>query len=345
MWFYFLLFFVLLLFCFKLKAEDKLVYYFLIGFFLILIAGLRSENICRDYSEYRRYYEGIKSTGNFFLVEPTFVLITLITPNIEWLMMIYAVLGVSIILVGIKRLTEFYFISLLIYFSGSFILHEMTQIRVGVAAGLLLLCIGPLYDRNFFKFLIIAIIAATFHYSALIILPLYFLQTNKLNLALYSAIIPICYLLHALGIHFSSLLLLFPAGETIQQKLLIQTQAWSGTGKSFQINVFNIIQLLRIILVYVFLWKAELLQKSNKYFTVLLKINILSIASFVIFADVPVFSFRISELLGIVEIILVPMIFYILRPKIFTFALCTVFAFGTLYMLIIYGGLLKPYFG
>lgn len=334
-----------MLFCFKQSAENRLAYYYALGFLLILIAGFRSENSCRDYNEYRRYYEGIKAVGNIYFIEPTFVLITLITPRIEWLMLIYASLGVTIKLSGIKRLTEFYFLSLLLYFSSSFIVHEMIQIRVGIATGLLLLCIEPIYNRNFRKFILIVLTAALFHYSALIILPLYFLKANKLNLILYSSIIPISYLLHAFGIHMTSILIMFPNIESIQQKLLIQQQAMSIALNPTPINVFNILQLLKIVFIYVLIWKISILQISNKYIPILLKIYIFSIATFVLFADIPVFAFRISEFMGITEIILIPMIIYILKPKFIAYALCVLFAFGNLYMSIIYGELLKPYFG
>jgi hypothetical protein len=344
MWFYFLLFFVILLFCFEKKADNRIIFYYFIGVVLILVAGLRSEDICRDYNTYRTYYEDIKNGGNHFFAEPTFVLITLITPRIEWLMLIYATLSITIIFVGIKRLTEFYFFSILIYFSTGFIMHEMTQIRVGVAAALLLLCIEPIFSRNFIKFLIISLIAASFHFSALIILPFYFFRPNKFNILIFSLIIPASYLLHILGIHLTSLLYLFPIGGDVHQKLMMQIQSMTATGKIAPINVFNIIQLLRIVLIAVLIWKSSLLQNSNKYFNILVKIYIFSVASFVLFADIPVFSFRISELLGVVEIILLPMIIYLIRQKILAYFLCFLFAFGALYMAIIYGGLLKPYF-
>ena len=344
MWFYFLVFSFLLFLCLLQNNENRLRYYYFAGFLLILIAGFRSEDICRDYAEYRRYYEGIKSVGNIYFIEPTFSLITIFTPGIVWLMLIYATLAITIKLYGIKQLTEFYFLSLLLYFSGSFILHEMTQIRVGVSAGLLLLCIEPIYNRKFRKFILISFTAALFHYSALIFLPLYFLKKDKLNKLLYSAIIPLSYLLHAIGIHITSLLFLFPTGEAIEQKLIIQQQAMLMAREIPRINVFNILQLLRIVLISVFLWKTSLLQKSNKYFTILFKTYIFSIASFVLFANIPVFSFRLSELMGIVEIILVPMVIYILKPKFIAYILCVLFAFGIIYMSIIYGELLKPYF-
>lgn len=344
MLFYFSIFSFLSVLCFQRKSTYRVVYYCFAGFLLVLVAGLRPEEICRDYSEYRRYYEGIKTIGNVFLVEPTFVLITLITTRIEWLMLIYASLSMTITLLATKRLTEFYFLSLLIFFSSYFLVHEMTQIRIGVSVGLLLLCIEQIYDRNAWRFILTAVAASAFHYSAIIVFPLYFLKTKKINVPVYAAIIPVAYVLHFVGIHFTSLLFLIPTGESIQQKLMIHQLAMSTEAEVPQINVFNIIQVIRVVFICILLWKSSLLQSRNRFFVLLIKIYIFSVSSFVLFADVPVFSFRISDLLGIVEIILIPMFLYILKQKFVAFSLCVFFAFGSLYMAIIYGDLLKPYF-
>ena len=344
MWFYFFIFFIILFLALIDKGDKKVFFYYSIGLILVLIAGFRSENICRDYSEYRRYFEGIKDSGNIFFLEPTFVLITIFCSKVEWLMLIYATLGVFINLIGIKRLTNLYFYSLLIYFSSSYILHEMTQIRVGVAIAFFLLSIKHIEDRNAYKFIAFVILASLFHYSALIILPLYFIRSKSVNIIFYSFLIPTCYLLHFLGIHFSQLLGILNAGEDIQQKILIQQEAIGLSNEAPKINLFNIVQILKIILIYVLLWKRKVISKNNVYFNILIKIYIFSIAFFILFADIPVFAFRLSEMYGAVEIILVPMLVYILTPKSYAHGLIFLFAFGTICMLILYGELLKPYF-
>jgi hypothetical protein len=161
--------------------NTKLVYnlfFILCGILLMVIAAFRGDGDS-DYSGYIEMF----NRQDFFVVEPTFTLIsyivrTFLGGNVIYLFIIYAILGVTIKLFAIKQLSELWFLSVVIYVSNFFILHEMTQIRAGVASAFLLLCVKPIYERNGKMFLLFTTIACLFHYSAIIILPLWFLTTN-----------------------------------------------------------------------------------------------------------------------------------------------------------------------
>ena len=140
----FILFFTFFLFSlisFFLPQERlyKSILFFVLGFILILIAGFRSEEVVRDYVNYVTYFHD----RDFLAVEPAFVVISkiiysLIGPYPIYLFLLFAILGVSFKLIAIKQLTEQWFLSLVIYLSNFFILHEMTQIRAGIASSFLL---------------------------------------------------------------------------------------------------------------------------------------------------------------------------------------------------------------
>jgi hypothetical protein len=106
----------------------------------ILIAGLRPIGLDRDSINYA---ELIQSTVDVNLLdkEPAFWIIKRFNDifffgNIHTFFLIFATLGVSIKFLAIKRLSKLPLLSLIAYLSLYFILHEMTQIRAGVAAGL-----------------------------------------------------------------------------------------------------------------------------------------------------------------------------------------------------------------
>lgn len=293
--------------------QMKRIFFVFIGICLIANSGLRGP-VDNDYAGYVKYYTYVEDG---FAVEPTFYLISYIIKNILFdniifLFLIYAILGVTLKMIAIKQLTELWFLSLLIYLSFFYVLQDMTQIRAGVATGMLLLCIKPLFERNFKRFILYATIAVMFHYSAILILPLWFLRPVKINVILYGSLIPIAYCFHFLDISFSRLLPLIPV-DAIQSK----AQLYIDITKNMQsegTNVFNIIQVLKCLLSFLFLWKINLITIHNKYAPLLLKIYILSAVFFLLFSDISGFGFRGSELLGIVEIILIPLIVYIFYP-------------------------------
>ena len=115
------------------------------------------------------------------------IIYSLIGPYPIYLFLLFAILGVSFKLIAIKQLTELWFLSLILYLSNFFILHEMTQIRAGVASAFLLLCVKPIYDRDLKRFLLFAVLGFLFHYSAIVILPLWFLGIKaRKNVLLFS---------------------------------------------------------------------------------------------------------------------------------------------------------------
>lgn len=62
--------------------------------------------------------------------------------------MIYAILGVTLKLIAIRRYSLLPIFSIFTYISMYFILHEMTQIRAGVATAIFLFALEDIKDRN-----------------------------------------------------------------------------------------------------------------------------------------------------------------------------------------------------
>jgi hypothetical protein len=102
------------------------------------------------------------------------------------------------------------------------------------------------------------------------------------------------------------------------------------------INVFNLLFLARIVIFYFVIWKYDLIVAQNHYVPILLKIYCIAIISFLIFATMPVFSVRINELCSIVEIILIPQIFYVFKPEAFGKAVVIFIGVGFIFILLFY---------
>ncbi|WGQ07516.1 EpsG family protein [Pedobacter gandavensis] len=300
----------------------------------ILIAGLREVGSDPDSIGYRNYYE---SDLILLLAEPTFAFISYIVRNIfgnfQFVLIIYAIIGVLIKYRAIVKLTDLWFLSLVIYFGNYFLLHEFTQIRAGVASGLFLLSIVPLSERRFWKFFSLIVLAILFHYSSIILLPLWFLTNKHLN-TLGKCIL---YLLIPIGIvfHFMNLDLLMAIPiETIKYKLEIYKLTQETA--SNELNVFNLVYLFKYLTLYTLLYFYETICVKMKYFSILLKIYAIALFSFLALSQNTIFAMRISELLGIVEIILVPAFYYIIKERVFGSVLVGVVAIVYLYINIFY---------
>lgn len=289
----------------------------ILALLLVLLSGLRNGSQLPDYNSYLILYDDIK-TGEA-IVEPSFLYISkfvyFIFDDVLFLFIIYAVIGVFLKFRAIKQLTNLWLLSMAVYVSNFFILHEMIQIRAGVAAGFLLLCIKPIYERNLKKFLLFALFAIFFHISSLVIIPLWFLGKfkSKANLYFLVPIIPIAYIIYFLKIT----ILNFIPIPYVQDKLdlYIALQDLGEADFFTDINVFNYLFLAKIFIFYFFLYNHKIMMLHNKYSIILLNIYAISLFMYPALAMMPVLAGRVSELLGIVEIILFPLLYYILSPK------------------------------
>ena len=71
-----------------------------------------------------------------------------------------------------------------------------------------------------------------------------------------------------------------------------------------------------------------------------MKVYCLSICALPLFAVMPVVSFRISELYGIVEVVLLPFIVYIVKPKQLGRGIVALIGFVILFITIFYNNLI-----
>lgn len=321
---------------------------------LSLFAGLRGD-IDNDYNSYLTIFELIKMPSDYFTeyiafsyLEPFYYLIPSIYKLLPFnsyvlLFVFFAFLGVGFKLLSIWKLSDNIGLSVITYFSFFFILHEMTQIRIGIASGIMLISITIIKEKNIFLFLMTILLASCFHYTSLLFLPVYFLDSEKINRRLWAGILIVPVILYVLKIDFIQLVSILSFG--IFGAKLKTYQAMFELGQfSEKVNILNVRILVQMALTSLFLFYADFLQGKNKYAILLLKLSVLSLTFFILFVNLPVFAFRFQELFGVGQIILYPLIYYIVKEKYFGIFVVTFLSLLTLLFNLYYLQLLKPYF-
>lgn len=336
----FLLSLLLLIFPTRIRNINKITS-FVIVVVLVLYAGLREGKKFNDYALYVLAWNRLTYADN--QIEISFIFIrNLLRDNLGLtsisIFVFYAFFGVVTKAVAIKKISNFFYLSILVYISHFFILHELTQIRAGVAAGLVLLAIIPLYSRNLKLFLILMFIGTLFHYSAVIILPLWFLRANSKVKFLYF-LVPVGFVLYFVGFNFIQNIPI----PYIQKKLdAYQELSRQGVAGYDTINVFNIVFLVKIALFYFIMMKRDEISRHNKYFYLLLRIEAISLAALPALALIPAIAYRVHEFLGIVEIVLFPLMVYAFRIKYVGYIVVIAFALALFYINIFYNQLILP---
>lgn len=318
---------------------------------LVALAGFRGQ-VGRDYTLYIKYFNALTSDnfdyfGNKFLFyEPSNYalpyLLKLIFGReyfIQLCFLLFAFLGVYYKMKAMEMSNSF-FLSILIYLTNFYLLHEMVQIRAGIASGIFLLSIKHIYNRNFGKFLLYILWACFFHYSSALYLFLYFLNPASLNKIWWIIVLSSFSILSLLGINIFDLTVL-----SFIPKIQAYIELMKAGGDFVLINVWTSFAfLINFLLTFFLLLKSSLLIDKNKYFIILLKINILSIIAYMSFASMPVFAARVSQLLGVVQIILFPIIVYAFKEKIIPYTIIVLISLSFFYYYFIQLDFFKPYY-
>lgn len=319
---YYLLFFVTSFFALLGNSKYRNVFFIILIFILAVFAGTRL-NIDNDYMMYFKKFRYIEDNVKDFLNNDiTFEWCVYVLPHFFLLfisnkvqvaritILLFATLGVSIKLIAIRKYAHFFFLSIILYTSNLFLMHEMTTIRAGVASAIFLWSIGDLEDKNYTVFFTKILLCFFFHSSSIVIVLACLIVQTKLKIKYFYIAIVTSFIAAVLKINFLTLLFLdkiFP-----RVAIYIKMMEWM---KEDDTNIFNFRILFALAIVLLFALFYEKL-KEIKYFVLLFKFHIISICFFLLLStSAKVFSVRTFELLSIVQILLYPMIIFVFHPK------------------------------
>lgn len=284
---------------------------FLLGFValaLALLAGLRNPEIERDYQNYLFSFDMIYQDKNpvyLAVFEPGFFLIvysvrSLIEINYGLvIMLVYAFASVFIKIFSIKSLAINPYLVILIYFSHFFFLHEMTQIRIGLATAIFFVSISYYLKGNLKAYVALILLATFFHYTAFLYLGVLLFKRDSFNRYFYFSIIVVSIILVFIKVPLIGFLNNI---ESNQFSSKIENYAIAAEYASEKINVLNAVTIFNI-LCCIYLIVAVLPDgfSNDKRLSLFLKCNIFSIFFLSFLSGIPSIAFRISDLFGVLS--------------------------------------------
>ncbi len=163
---------------------------------LILVGGLRFR-IGADYGNYTMAYYVRKEQWLEHLLsfdEPGFSIIcklsSIIYDDYSTMFFLCSLITIGMYMIPItKYCTETYLISVLLFiFTGSWA-GSFGAIRQYLAAAVIFMGHRLIFERKFFKYALVILIAMFFHRTAIVMLPIYFIATKKINIKTISVLI------------------------------------------------------------------------------------------------------------------------------------------------------------
>ncbi|SER75284.1 EpsG family protein [Vreelandella subterranea] len=166
----------------KIRFAVYIIFFFAFLFFI----GLRFESV--DYGGYYQiwqrvgfdvfsfpfYTAGGGTTGNEFLFATSVSFFKYYGLSFEFFLFFISFVSLSIKFYFFKKLSPYFLLCLLLYFSLGFF-KDLGQIRNSLAAAILLFGLSPLYKRSFFRYFLVITCASAVQIFAVIALPFYWL--------------------------------------------------------------------------------------------------------------------------------------------------------------------------
>lgn len=271
---------------------------------LIIFIGIRYD-VGKDYPAYElMYYQYSEKTADGYILEPGYLFIYNLVYNYSgpfyWVTLITGFLQIIFLYWAIKDF-KYYVFSLFLFltFSGGYI-FIVNGMRQGIAACIWLYSLKHISRSNLWLFSLCIILGGLFHYSLILMFPLYFLLRKVLPYKLYIAGFILAIILSKM--HILSSLFLWIISLTPYSRYLEANSGLVGTASANTGLVFNFINIIGFLI----LWNYKRLISTYPHHVVYFNLYFIFLVARNVFMDVQIFL-RVLPYFSWVDIIIYPL--------------------------------------
>lgn len=289
---------------------------------LIGIAGLRYET-GGDWDTYAQLFREFPDFSRLIghpkelmaqQVEEGFVLLNALIKSlggtVQHLFFVVTAVNLTLITCALQRYTKYPVVALLCYYGILYFQLEMIYIRQATAVALCFFALQYIHSRKIWKYMLIIVLACTFHRVAALMIPLYFLLDRKLPVWLYAAAVGVGALLMLIGVPWIQKIFLAVAGllgDSYAQKAEYYTDnALFAVGRGLSIGFVLNLAILGVVLYF----KDKL--DALPHGTVMLNMFALSLLLYYYCFELVEVSNRVRMFFLIGVIVLLPMVLEVL---------------------------------
>lgn len=289
---------------------------------LIGVAGLRYETggdwdtyamLFREFPDFSRLI-GHPKELMAQQVEEGFVLLNAVIKQlggtVQHLFFVVTAVNLTLITCALQRYTKYPVVALLCYYGILYFQLEMIYIRQATAVALCFFALQYIQDHKIWKYMLIIVLACTFHRVAALMIPLYFLLDRKLPVWVYAAAVGVGALLMLIGLPWIQKIFLAVAGllgDSYAQKAEYYTDnALFAVGRGLSIGFVLNLAILAVVLYF----KDKL--DELPYGTIMLNMFALSLLLYYYCFELVEVSNRIRMFFLIGVIVLLPMVLEVL---------------------------------
>lgn len=262
----------------RISDRDKKIIYAILGVAMIMIAGTREVGSTPDTESYETMFYTKEGDVMAMLTEPSFSIIVELLQSfslgVTTLFLVYAIIAIPIQLTALWKFSKIPFLTLTIYVSYYYMMHDMVQIRCAVASGLFLWAIYFYVEhKRLYTFLLI-LLGTFFHYSAAAGLVIFFLGNGfpKWQKYILYAIVPIGIIVYFTHIDIFSIIPDEWGGLKLMKYRTMREKGAEDeiAGWKFEINLLI---WMNIVLYYACIYYHDYLVKHFKYTSIAIKLQ------------------------------------------------------------------------
>lgn len=318
----------------KFSTKLKVFQYIVMGIVMIFIAGLREVGSTPDTEAYEDMYYGKFAMVLEDVTEPSFLIISEVLNSFSFTVMAlfftYAIISVPVHLGAFWRMSRMPLTTLLIYISYYYMMHEMVQIRAGVASALFLWAMCFYAEGRKWLSLSFVLFGTFFHYSAITGLVL-FLMTDKLEnwhkYILYS-LIPVGLVAYFGGLDISYLVPETLGGDKLMHYRELKDSGIENDQAGWQLNV-NLSIWMNFVLFYACIYYHDYIKRYCPYITISIKVQAIGFCClFFLHGVSAILGNRLNDYFSVASVILWTCSVYGFVPriagKIINVVICTI---------------------
>lgn len=167
----------------QLCLKPKNIFAFLSFLPLFLVGALRYM-VGVDYHSYTYIFESVNAGGSTH-TEIGYRMLNLIvgafTDDPQWIYAVTSLITLSLIVYGCYKYSKNPAMSLFLFITAGYVFSSFNILRQYIAIALVFASLKLIKEGRFFPFLLVILLAATFHKTAVIMIPLYFLLRLRLK--------------------------------------------------------------------------------------------------------------------------------------------------------------------
>lgn len=172
---------------------SNIIFLTVVSVTMVILSYLRANTVGIDYKQYATYFQQahdggwsfLISSANGYRIEPGYSLlnyaVSLFTGDVHIFMLAVSVITVGLTAILLYKHSPIPWAGMFVFVSFGFFGNTLSFIRQSIAITVFLFSVRFLKDKKLLPYVLVILLAASFHKSMLIMIPVYFIAHIKVN--------------------------------------------------------------------------------------------------------------------------------------------------------------------